>query len=105
LFLDNASYHKSKAINAFIQSHNHELKLFYLPKYAPELNEVEGEVNRFLKADIGSNYAYKGLEELRQDASKYLRRLNNRWRKQGDLKLRWKTMFGYIPYIIHYSTR
>jgi transposase len=81
LFLDNASYHK--AIKEFIKSHSHDLKLFYLPRHAPELNEVEG--NRPLKAGIGSNHAYKSLEELEKDAFIYLRRLNSLWQKQRDL--------------------
>jgi len=49
-----------------------------LPRYSPNLNEVEGRVNRLLKEDIGSNHSYKNIEELRKGASKYLRRLNNR---------------------------
>jgi hypothetical protein len=56
-----------------------------LPRYSPNLNEVEGRINRLLKEDIGSNHSYKNIEELRKDASRYLRRLNNRWQKQGDL--------------------
>jgi len=85
LILDNATYHRSRAAKRFIEQRKEELKVFYLPTYAPELNEVDGRVNSRLKADICSNYPYKSLEELSQDTAKYLRRLNNRWQKQRDL--------------------
>jgi hypothetical protein len=49
------------------------IKLFYLSRYAPKLNEVEGRINKILKADICSNYAYKNLEELKKDTSRYLK--------------------------------
>ena len=81
LILDNVSYHKSKDIKRFIKKHSQEIKLFFLPRYSPNLNEVEGRINKLLKEDIGSNHSYKNIEELRKDVSRYLRRLNNRWQK------------------------
>lgn len=85
LVVDNATYHRSRAAKRFIEERRDELKVFYLPTYAPDLNEVDGRINKPLKADICSNHPYKSLEELSQDTTKYLRMLNNRWRKKVDL--------------------
>lgn len=85
LVIDNATYHRSKDSKKFMEQHRDELKVFYLPTYAPELNEVDCSINRLLKADVCSNHSYGSLKELSQDVARYLKRLNNRWQKQRDL--------------------
>lgn len=40
IYLDNASYHKSKLVKEFITSHP-QIKLSYLPPYSPNLNLIE----------------------------------------------------------------
>ena len=41
LILDNARYHKAKALKPFLEEHKNRLWLYYLPPYSPELNAVE----------------------------------------------------------------
>lgn len=41
LFVDNAPWHKGKIVDEFINAHKKTFKLFYFPKYCPELNPVE----------------------------------------------------------------
>jgi transposase len=40
IYLDNATYHKSKQVKAFIAAHP-QIKLSYLPPYSPNLNLIE----------------------------------------------------------------
>ena len=41
VFLDNASYHKSKAVLEGLEEFGGDIVLEYFPKYTPELNPVE----------------------------------------------------------------
>ena len=41
ILLDNASYHRYKAVNEFVKSTCGEIKLAYLPPYTPQLNPIE----------------------------------------------------------------
>ena len=43
LFLDNAAYHKSKALEEFLTNIGDEIKIIYFPPYTPDLNPVEGQ--------------------------------------------------------------
>ena len=55
-----------------------ETKPFYLPKYSPSLNEVEGGINRRLKWGICVNHTYQSVEELEDAARQYLENHNKR---------------------------
>jgi transposase len=48
---------------------------FYLPKYAPRLNEVEGRVNRHLARNVCINHNYQSIEDLEKATRKYIRKL------------------------------
>ena len=41
ILLDNASYHRYRAVDEFVKSTCGEIKLAHLPPYAPQLNPVE----------------------------------------------------------------
>ena len=41
LILDNAPYHKSQMVRDYVESHNGNLKLYFLPPYSPFLNPAE----------------------------------------------------------------
>jgi len=41
VILDNAKWHHSKRIQAFVQKHYDRLELLFLPPYSPELNPIE----------------------------------------------------------------
>jgi transposase len=66
----------------FLEKHAEKITPFYLPKYAPRLNEVEGRVNRHLARDVCTNHNYQSIEDLEKATRKYIRKLiditNNR---------------------------
>ena len=74
LIMDNASQHKSKETEEFIKRRR-EIKPLFLPKYAPQLNEVE-KINRKIKREINTNSSYKNKKELTDVTRAYLRRLS-----------------------------
>ena len=41
MILDNASYHKSKAVREYAESTRGDIELAFLPPYTPQLNPVE----------------------------------------------------------------
>ena len=41
MILDNASYHKSKAVREYVESTRGSIELEFLPPYTPQLNPVE----------------------------------------------------------------
>jgi len=84
LIMDNASIHKSRETSAFLERHQEEISPFYLPRYSPQLNEVEGRVNRGLKRDVCTNHTYRSIEELEEAARRYIRNHNKR-QKHSDL--------------------
>lgn len=83
LIMDNAKAHTSREARTFLEAHSLEVKPFYLPSYSPQLNEVDGRVNRRLKKDICSNHAYRDMHELEQAARAHLRKHNSRHKLRG----------------------
>ena len=41
LIADRVSFHGSKAVRKFVRAHRHQLRVFFLPRHAPELNPDE----------------------------------------------------------------
>jgi transposase len=41
LVVDHATFHRSKKVRAFVRAHRHRLRVFFLPKHAPEFNPDE----------------------------------------------------------------
>ena len=41
ILLDNASYHRYKAVDEFVNSTCEEIKLVYFPPYIPQLNPIK----------------------------------------------------------------
>ena len=60
---DNASIHKAKAVQTFVQD-NERLSIVYLPPYAPELNPVE-LVWAYVKQHVLANCCPETLETLK----------------------------------------
>lgn len=84
LIMDNATIHRSGETMRFLERHQDKISPFYLPRYSPKLNEVDGRVNRGLKGDICTNHTYQSIEELEDAARQYLRDHNKR-HKYSDL--------------------
>ena len=73
---DNASYHTSKEVKAFLETHRKQIRLFFLPPHSPELNpdeQVWNEIkNGHLEKEPIKNRAdfrarvYSALEKLKE---------------------------------------
>ncbi|MEM3649748.1 MAG: transposase, partial [Candidatus Jordarchaeaceae archaeon] len=79
-----ATIHRSRETRHFFEKHAEKITPFYLPRYAPRLNEVEGQVNRHLKRDLCTNHNYQSIEDLEKATRKYMRKLNS-YHKKSDL--------------------
>ena len=78
LIMDNATIHRSEETMQFLERHQDKISPFYLPRYSPKLNEVDGRVNRRLKGDVCTNHTYQSIKELEDAARQYLRNHNKR---------------------------
>ena len=63
MVLDNASYHKSKAVREYVESAGGDVELEFLPPYTPQLNPVE-TVWRDLKKRLAGRF-FRSLDELK----------------------------------------
>ena len=63
LVIDNASYHRTKAIRQLLDDHSDHLFVIWLPPYSPELNLIEG-LWGYLKRSALNNYFYGEIESL-----------------------------------------
>jgi putative transposase len=63
LVIDNASYHRTKAVLALFDEHADHVFVIWLPKYSPELNLIEG-LWGYLKKSALNNYFYGTIESL-----------------------------------------
>ncbi|WP_233668257.1 IS630 family transposase [Deinococcus radiodurans] len=61
--LDNAGIHRSKATQAFVETHE-RLSLVFLPPYAPELNPIE-LVWAYVKRNALGNFCARSIVELK----------------------------------------
>ena len=75
LVLDNGPIHTSKATRAALAQRAHWLTVEWLPKYAPELNDIEG-VWRDLKRHHLAHQTFTGPEHLDQAIHEAVMKLN-----------------------------
>ena len=74
LIIDNSPIHKSAESRKFLKKYSDFLKVFRLPKYSPNLNEVE-KVNRQLQRDVCANLFHGNPKNLTKTVRNYLRNL------------------------------
>ena len=72
MVLDNASYHKSKAVREYVESTGGDVELEFLPPYTPQLNPVE-TVWRDLKKRLAGRF-FRSLDELKAAITAILER-------------------------------
>ncbi len=65
LVIDNASYHKTKAIRTLLEDHRDHVFVVWLPPYSPELNLIEG-LWGYLKRSALNNYFFGTIESLEE---------------------------------------
>jgi transposase len=75
LVLDNGPIHTSKATRAALAERAHWLTVEWLPKYAPELNDIE-ELWRDLKRHHLAHQTFTGPDDLEQAIHHAVRTLN-----------------------------
>jgi transposase len=63
LVIDNASYHRTRAISQLLEDHRDHVFVVWLPTYSPELNLIEG-LWGYLKRSALNNYFYGEIESL-----------------------------------------
>jgi transposase len=65
LLVDHATFHSSKLVRDFVRSHRAQLRIFFLPKRAPEFNPDEQVWNEIKKNRIGKQ-PVKDKEDLKK---------------------------------------
>jgi transposase len=63
LVIDNASYHRTRAVHQLLEDHRDHVFVVWLPTYSPELNLIEG-LWGYLKRSALNNYFYGEIESL-----------------------------------------
>ena len=63
LVLDNASYHRTRAVLALLEDHEDHVFVIWLPRYSPELNLIEG-LWGYLKRSALNNYFFGDIDNL-----------------------------------------
>lgn len=82
LIVDNLPAHKTKSVQGWLKDNNQKIKLFYLPKYAPELNPDE-YLNQDLKANVVDKIKMNEQADLEKSAENFL---NKRRRNPEQVK-------------------
>jgi transposase len=72
LIVDNLKVHKASKVRAWVESHAHEIKLFYLPSYAPDHNPSE-YLNNDLKQQLRQQPQSASEQELTRRTRSVLR--------------------------------
>lgn len=73
LILDNLRVHHSKKVTAWLEEHQDEIELFYLPPYSPEYNPDE-YLNSDLKREMSRRSIPKSEKELGSNARSVLKK-------------------------------
>lgn len=75
---DNARFHDSQAVKAYLRQWGHRIQIHFLPKYAPETNPIE-RVWWHLHETITRNHRCQSLEELIGQAYEWFETHNNHY--------------------------
>jgi transposase len=77
LILDNLRSHHGKKVKRWLEVHQEEIAVFYLPSYAPELNPDE-YLNGNLKARVHSGQPARSQNDLEHKTRSFMRKLIKR---------------------------
>lgn len=75
---DNAKFHDSQAVKAYLKQWGHRIEIHFLPKYAPQTNPIE-RVWWHLHETITRNHKCQTLEELIDQAYEWFEVNNNHY--------------------------
>lgn len=76
LFIDWATYHRTPQVKRFFKQHP-VLKPVFLAKHDPNMNPVEGTVNKRLASAVSVNRCYSNRDSLKEATKKFLRKYNS----------------------------
>ena len=77
LILDNLRVHHSKVVRDWLEKHEEQIELFFLPSYSPELNPDE-YLNCDLKAGVHSGVPARSKNQLAKKAISHLRMIQKK---------------------------
>jgi transposase len=77
LVLDNLRSHHGKKVKEWLEEHQEEITIFYLPSYAPELNPDE-YLNGDLKGRVHSGLPARSQNDLEHKTRSFMRKLQKR---------------------------
>lgn len=82
VILDNARYHYSKKVRAFLEKSR--VHLVFLPSYSPNLNLIE-RLWKFFKKKILYNKYYEKLEDFRQACINFFRNIDSHYKELSSI--------------------
>src|SRR5437763_1234934 len=74
LILDRLSAHQTPEVTAWLAAHRERIEVFYLPRYAPELNPDE-YLNNDLKGQVNAAWLPHDKKEVRSQIQVFMRKL------------------------------
>ena len=77
LILDNLRVHHSKIVKAWVEKHQRQIVLFYLPAYSPDLNPDE-YLNNDFKRNVNSKNIPINKKELAQNTENFMSMLSKK---------------------------
>jgi len=77
MFVDHASYHKTKEVKKFRREHRDMLRIKFLGKKDPNSNPTECLVNKRLNSAVSINRCHASIDELTHATREFLGRYNN----------------------------
>ena len=77
LIVDNLKAHKSEAVMKWVKKHASSIRLFFLPKYSPDLNPDE-YLNNDVKSNAVGRRRARDEADLKANVSAYLRSTQKR---------------------------
>jgi transposase len=82
LVCDNARFHNTKAVRAFLSDHADQITIFWLPPYCPNLNLIE-RLWGHLKRTILANVLFRKLDHLANAFRDGVGRINGHRNRMG----------------------
>ena len=77
LIVDNLPVHRAKTVRAWVEEHEDQIELFFLPPYCPELNPDE-YLNNTVKSQLRKKPAPRSQEDLQGHLRRCMKRNQNR---------------------------
>jgi len=74
MVVDNFRIHKAKAVQAWLQQHRAQLRLYFLPTYSPRLNPIERVWHHF-RRNVTDNFYFGTLRRLMNAVKAFLSEL------------------------------